>query len=257
MVDSEDADLISAVQYFLKWDKKFPIPTHYIESWILSLDPTCCIIDSEVLRQTLLPAYHLLKPQHTAQELVLPSWRQNSGKLDPALAEKQQLSTALRADDGVPLVLKQRHPELKAFSKYIKSITEADKVQTVVAIILLEQGFNYLIYIDLKRGKLEIVACVLQKVPDRVATEIIHVLAWFCLFRFKRRVNATEIVRGKIQIPFAYCTILSLFYSMLRMHFLLPMEKAGRAVTVENLNNFLKHFISTSCSDFEIILHSG
>jgi hypothetical protein len=257
MMDAEEIDLISAVEYFLKWDKKFPIPTHYLDSWIRALDPTCWVIDSEILRQTLLPAYHLLKPQHTAQELVLPSWRQNSGKLDPALADKQQLSTALRAEDGVPLVLKQRHPELKAFSKYIKSIPEPEKVQTVVAVVLLEQGFNYLIYIDLKRGKLEIVACVLQKVPDRVATEIIHVLAWFSLFRFKRRVSATEIVRGKIQIPFTYCTVLGLFYSMLRMHFNLTMEKAGRAVTVNNLNNFLKHFLSTSCLDFEIILYSG
>jgi hypothetical protein len=189
--------------------------------------------------------------------LILPSIRQNSGKLEPALAEKQQLSTALRAEDGVPFILKQKHPELKAFSKYIKTITEPVKVQAVVSVVLLEQGFNYLIFIDLKRGKLEVVACVLQKVPDRIATEIIHALAWFSLFRFKRRVSATEIVRGKIQIPFGYCTVLSLFYSMLRMRFELTMEKAGRAITVNNLNNFLKHFLSESCTNSEIVLYTG
>jgi hypothetical protein len=125
----------------------------------------------------------------------------------------------------------------------------------VVSVIQLENNYNYLIFIDLKRGKLEIVACLLQKVSDRVANEIVHALAWFSLFRFKKRVSATEIVRGKIQIPFPYCTALGLYYIMLRVYFQLSMERTGRAITVGNLNNFLKHFLTTP-SDSEIILHA-
>jgi hypothetical protein len=256
-MDDENSNLASAVEYFLRWDKKFPVPFSYIEPWIKAFNPNCWFVDSESLRQVILPAYHLLKPQHTAQELVLPSIRQNSGKLDPAVAEKQQLTTALRAEDGVPMLLKQQHPELKVFSKYIKTITNPERIQYVVSVIQLEQNFNYLIFIDLKRGKLEIVACVLQKVSDRIANEIVHTLAWFSLFRFKRRVSATEIVRGKIQIPFGYCTVLSLFYTMLRLYFQLSMEKTGRAITVSNLNNFMKHFSPAPCSDSEIVLHSN
>lgn len=250
--------LSSAVQYFLTQATKAPIALQHLKPWLESFGPHVLVISSDVLSQTILPAYHLLKPAHIAHEMtVLTLPRPSTGKLSLAATVvplQPQLATDVRADDGLPVLLKAKHPELKGFRKYVKSITQPESIRFVAVIVELVEGYNYLLLTDLQTRRLEVAACVLAKLPDATAREIENAVTWFAMYRFRRRVSATPVLRSKVLPPFAYCTVISLLYSMLRIRFDFAMEKAAPAITVLNLGRFLKHFLPAPCPDDEIII---
>lgn len=267
-------ELAKAIENFCRKKQTIPLDSRLLLDWVLSLCPlhqhscTCTVfISSEVLRQIIHPAYLALKPPEDKANgpqygrdapMAMPRWTKitlakwldatrKQAKLAPSIAPN---ASPARAAAGLPYIL-ERNPEIRPFADFSERLLETSP-RHVIFLIRLQGDFNFAFVADLERRRLEVVTCVHSKLEYSLVAELERCVIWFVLFQFSRLMVPTRVIRIPEPPGLHYCTVLTIFYTFLRIRKRLSYEQAGLLCTEQNLVQFMQCFFDPDCKELVI-----
>lgn len=260
-------DLAQAIKNFCTKKQSIPLAPHFVPDWVLSLCPehetecNCVLfISSEVLKQIIHPAFLVLKPpaesSHYENHDYVPSPARRIKLSLPRFMEDARkekhftFGNMNRAADGVPYI-HEDNPEVKPFSEFSDSLLGI-KPKYVVFFIRLPGDHSFSLLADLTTRRLESVTCVHSRLEGGFVRQLENTIVWFVLYQFSCRVVPTDVMRMPVKPQMHYCTILTIFYTFVRIRLQTNMQLTAPLCTEEKLVQFMHYFFEPNCKELAI-----
>jgi len=212
------------------------LPLQYFDQWVTMLGDGILCIPSNVFIKSIVPAWYRLCPPQDKQ--IAPAMLCPSHTVKKRFATKEVENTAyLRSDIPLPPDLKT-DPDLASF--VAMRFPPAEQIRFVVISIAMQNETNWCIVGDVETRKCELVSCVMQKVEQRTVDEIVGAARWFIMYVSLKSCQPRYCFRN--DIPFYYCTLLSMYYTHQRIGLAVSAENVIRSISEAQIHSFLDNF---------------